>query len=78
MILFPSACPVEYGHLWKFKLRSRAHDNQIFIAGVSAAQTKNDTGALVKYGYSCFVNPNGQFVKKAGKNEKILHYEIGN
>lgn len=78
MILFPCAFPAEDGPLWKLKLRSRASDNQIFVAAVSSARTQNKVCALVTYGESCVVNPDGKFVKRGGTEEQVLYYEIGN
>lgn len=76
MIFFPSAYPLEGGHFWDLKMRSRSSDTQLFVAGISAA--RNNAAEYVCHGYSCFSNPEGKIVKQAaGFEEEIVFYEIG-
>lgn len=76
MIFFPSAFTQEAGHFWDLKMRSRASDNQLFVAGISTS--RNINADYVCHGYSCFVNPEGKILKQAGLEEEIVFFEIGN
>ncbi len=54
--------------------RSRALDNQIFVATCSPAR---DTLAnYVAYGHSGIVNPDGQFMVQAKEEESIIYADI--
>lgn len=63
------------GEAWELVYRSRAADNQMFVAAISGA---HDTKVnYVLYGHSMFVDPSGAVLARAGFNEEILFYEIG-
>lgn len=55
-------------------MRSRAIDNQIYVAGCSPAR---DTGAsYVAYGHSCVVDPMGKVISGAKDEEGITYADI--
>lgn len=63
------------GEVWELVYRSRAADNQMFVAAISGAR---DTKVnYVLNGHSMFVDPSGAVLARAGFNEEILFHEIG-
>ena len=60
---------------WELLLRSRAVDNQFFVAGISPARC--ETSDYVAYGYSSLFDPFGENLAKAGSSEEIIYADIG-
>lgn len=76
MIFYPGAFNMTTGPLhWELLTRSRAVDNQMFIACVSPARDiKADYHA---WGYSSLSDPYGEIIAKAGHDEEIVYADIG-
>ncbi len=55
---------------WELLLRARALDNQVFIAGVSPAQSKN------AYGHSLVATPDGTVLYDCGEEEALAVVEL--
>ena len=55
-------------------MRTRAIDNQIFIA--AAASARNPENAFQPYGHSLIVDPWGKVLAKAGTEETIIMAEL--
>lgn len=75
MIFYPGAFNMTTGPLhWELLTRSRAVDNQMFIACVSPARDiKADYHA---WGYSSLSDPYGEIIAKAGHDEEIVYADI--
>lgn len=75
IMVYPGAFNLTTGPAhWKTLLRSRALDNQIFIAAASPA--RNENASYVAYGHSLICNPWGEVIKEAGSKEEILYSTI--
>ncbi|NTW05675.1 MAG: carbon-nitrogen hydrolase family protein [Peptococcaceae bacterium] len=59
---------------WEMLLRSRAVDNQFYLAGASPARYQ--TKSLTIYGHSMLVDPWGEVIAKAGEEEQLVIGEI--
>jgi len=59
---------------WKTLIRSRAIDNQFFLAAASPA--RDESASYVAYGHSMIVNPWGDVVAEAGPGEEIIYADI--
>lgn len=55
--------------------RTRAVDNQLFVAAISPA--RNEQATYVVYGHSMIIDPTGNVLAKANTGEEIIFYEIG-
>ena len=59
---------------WEILIRSRAIDNQFFLAAASSA--RNTSSSYVAYGHSMIVDPWGKMLAKAGSDEEIIYADI--
>ncbi len=59
---------------WEILLRTRAVDNQVFMAGVSSAP--NPSLSYLAHGHSMLVDPWGKIIKALGEEEEILLVEM--
>jgi predicted amidohydrolase len=59
---------------WKTLIRSRAIDNQIFLAAASPAQ--DDKASYVAYGHSMIAGPWGEVLSEARAGEEIIYADI--
>lgn len=76
MIFYPGAFGLTTGPAhWELLTRSRALDNQLYVAAISPA--RNPEAEIVVWGYSTMVNPYGEIICKAGLNEEIVYADIG-
>ena len=60
---------------WELLLRSRALDNQLFVAGVSVA--RDEDASYVAWGHSTVVDPWGRILVQAGEKEDIVYADVG-
>lgn len=75
LIIMPGNFNLTSGPLfWELMLRSRAVDNQVYMAGVSAA--RNADLAYQSWGHSMVVDPWGRILAEADENEIILYSTI--
>lgn len=75
MVFVPAAFNMTTGPAhWDISFRTRALDNQIFLAAVSPA--RNTESCYVAYGNSMIVDPWGSIVGKLDERENILVKEI--
>ncbi|GAB6031084.1 hypothetical protein CHUAL_007895 [Chamberlinius hualienensis] len=75
LIVYPGAFNMTTGPLhWDLLLRSRANDNQLFVAGVSPARDENS--GYVAWGNSSIIDPWGKVIGKLDEQERILYAEI--
>lgn len=68
------ATPKEDGY-WELIYRTRAIDNQFFVAAINPARIKHVT--YVTHGYSMIIDPMGKIRAQADTSEEIVFYEIG-
>lgn len=59
---------------WELLMRSRAVDNQVFIAAASPA--RNPAASYQAWGHSMVVDPWGTIIQEAGINEEIVFAEL--
>jgi predicted amidohydrolase len=59
---------------WETLFKSRALDNQIYVAGISPA--RNDNYSYVSYGNSLIADPWGNVISKLDEKEGILIEDI--
>ncbi|KAL1139129.1 hypothetical protein AAG570_009189 [Ranatra chinensis] len=75
LLVYPGAFNMNTGPLhWELLLRSRAVDNQVFVAAVCGAQDKN--ADYVAWGHSMLVDPWGKIMLQAEFQEDLLVGEI--
>ncbi|XP_047420834.1 omega-amidase NIT2 isoform X1 [Sciurus carolinensis] len=75
LLVYPSAFSLTTGPAhWELLQRSRALDNQLYVATVSPARDENVS--FVVWGHSTVVNPWGEVIAKAGIEEMILYADI--
>lgn len=75
LLLYPGAFNMTTGPAhWEPLIRSRALDNQLYVAAVSPARDEEAT--YVAWGHSTVISPWGDVVAKAGHTEQILYSEI--
>lgn len=76
LILYPGAFNLTTGVHWELLIRSRAVDNQLFVAGISPA--RNMDADYKAWGHSCCADPFGELLCKASTDEEIIYADIGN
>lgn len=77
MIVYPGAFTETTGPLhWELLLRSRAVDNQMFVAGVSGSLDTSIPDGYRAWGHSMMVNPMGVVIAKAERTEAILMVDL--
>lgn len=71
LIVLPGAFNMVTGPAhWEILMRTRALDNQVYLAAASPAR---DTAAsYIAYGHSMVVSPWGEILQKAGEGEEII------
>jgi omega-amidase len=75
-IFYPGAFNMTTGPAhWELLIRSRALDNQLYVAAISPA--RNLDSDYKAWGYSTISNPYAEIVAKAGHDEEIIYAEIG-
>lgn len=75
IIAIPAAFNMTTGPLhWELLMRSRAVDNQVFIAAISPARDEN--ASYVAYGNSMVVGPWADIAARTGHEESILYADI--
>ena len=75
IVFIPAAFNMTTGPAhWELLFKSRALDNQIFVAGISPA--RNDNYSYVAYGNSLITNPWGSIISKLDEKEGILIQDI--
>ena len=77
MIFYPGAFNLTTGPAhWELLIRARAVDNQLYVAAVSPARSKD--ADYKAWGYSSICNPFAEVIAKADENEEVIYAEIGN
>lgn len=75
LIFVPAAFNMTTGPShWNILFRTRALDNQIYIAGISPA--RDYEGVYTAYGHSLVVNPWGEIIAEAEEGESIIYSDI--
>lgn len=75
ILIFPGVFGMSTGPAhWELLMRSRAVDNQVFVAGVTPANFPEASYKV--YGHSMVVDPWGRIVSVADDKEKLLIVEI--
>ncbi len=75
LFVFPAAFNMNTGPAhWELLLRTRAVDNQVFIAGAAPARDVN--ASYISYGNSTVVDPWGSIISRAEENETIVYADI--
>lgn len=76
ILIYPGAFDPHTGPMhWELLARSRALDNQCYVATVSPA--RDETTDYVAYGYSMLVDPWGQVINNAKTERATIIAEIG-
>jgi len=75
LLVLPAAFNMTTGPAhWELSIRTRALDNQFFVAAVSTARDEN--ASYVAYGNSMIADPWGSIFARAGVSEEIIFAEI--
>ena len=75
MIFVPAAFNMTSGpNWWEIMFRTRATDNQVYMAGCSPA--RDEKGGYVAWGHSLVVDPFGKILQQLDEKESILYQEI--
>lgn len=75
LLVYPGAFNLNTGPVhWKTLLRTRAIDNQVFVAGASPA--RDHEASYVAYGHSLVSSPWGDVIVEAGSQEEILYVDL--
>ncbi|RNA03508.1 omega-amidase NIT2 [Brachionus plicatilis] len=75
MIFYPGAFNLTTGPAhWELLIRSRAVDNQLYVAAVSPARCMD--ADYKAWGHSSVSNPYGEIVCKAGSGEEVVYADI--
>uniref|UniRef100_A0A8D8WRW1 omega-amidase n=1 Tax=Cacopsylla melanoneura TaxID=428564 RepID=A0A8D8WRW1_9HEMI len=75
MLIYPGAFNMTTGPLhWELLLRSRANDNQVFVAACSPAQDK--TSDYIAWGHSTVVDPWANIMASTEFEETIVYADI--
>jgi omega-amidase len=76
MIFYPGAFNMTTGPAhWELLIRSRALDNQLYVAAISPARCEQ--ADYRAWGHSCIANPYGEVIVKAGHAEEVIYADIG-
>jgi len=75
LVIVPAAFNMTSGpNWWEIMFRTRATDNQIFMAGCSPA--RDEKASYIAWGHSIFVDPFGKILAELDEKEGILFREI--
>lgn len=75
MIVVPAAFNMTSGpNWWELMFRTRATDNQIFMAGCAPA--RDEKASYVAWGHSIVVDPFGKILSELDEKEGILYYDL--
>ncbi|XP_050708196.1 omega-amidase NIT2-like [Eriocheir sinensis] len=75
VVLYPGACSMVTGpDHWQLLQRSRAIDNQVYVANVSPARNTNHS--FVTWGHSSIVNPWGEVIATCEEKETIVYGDL--
>ena len=75
LIIVPAAFNMTSGpNWWDIMFRTRAADNQIFMAGCSPA--RDEKASYVAWGHSLVVDPFGKILSQLDEKENILYQDI--
>ena len=75
MLVYPGAFNMTTGPLhWELLIRTRALDNQMFVAMCSPA--RDESAPYVAYGHSMVADPMGKIVARADEKETILYADV--
>jgi predicted amidohydrolase len=75
LIVVPAAFNMTTGPAhWELLFRTRAVDNQVFLAGASPA--RDESGGYTAYGNSLVADPWGTVICRAGKDEEIIYADL--
>ena len=75
LIIVPAAFNMTSGpNWWDLMFRTRAADNQIFMAGCSPA--RDEKASYVAWGHSLVVDPFGKILSQLDEKENILYQDI--
>ncbi|XP_040070608.1 omega-amidase NIT2-like [Ixodes scapularis] len=75
LLVYPGAFSMYNGPLyWELYPRSRATDNQVYVASVSPSRDK--AADYVVWGHSMLVDPTGKVVRSAGAGEEIVLADV--
>ena len=75
MIFYPGAFNLTTGVHWETLVRSRAIDNQLYVAAISPARCMD--ADYKAWGHSTCADPFGEIVAKAGHEEEVVYADIG-
>ena len=76
-LVYPSAFNTVTGPMhWELLQRSRALDNNCFLAMCSPARNYDDLSYFQVYGFSTIVDPFGFIINKTGYDESIVSTTI--
>lgn len=73
LLAIPAGWPARRREHWRLLTRARAVENQAYVLGCCAAGT---SGGVVHAGHSVVVDPWGEVLAEAGKDEEVLSVEI--
>nr|XP_033797093.1 omega-amidase NIT2 [Geotrypetes seraphini] len=75
LLVYPGAFNMITGPAhWELLQRSRAVDNQVYVATASPA--RDDKASYIAWGHSSVVNPWGEVIAKAGFEETVTYSDI--
>ncbi|KAL5500281.1 hypothetical protein EMCRGX_G011813 [Ephydatia muelleri] len=75
LLCYPGAFNMTTGPAhWELLIRSRALDNQLYVAAISPA--RDEAASYVAWGHSTLANPWGEVVAKASEKEDIVYGDV--
>lgn len=76
ILVYPGAFNMSTGPLhWELLARSRANDNQLFVAAVSVA--RDESADYIAWGHSMIVDPWGKVVDRLNEKEGLFVVDMG-